>query len=291
MSDLPLIPELPVLFSHVADPGELHDFGEFFEVEELGMVMKRIEPGSYHKGIDDKKPERAPERPRHRVHVTRRLWMGIYPVTQEEYKEIIGKNPSMFQGSYCPTGMNANRLPAEKISWSSAVEFCEKLTRREKAAGRLPDPYVYRLPTEAEWEYICRGGSEDDFVDDVDNIAWYYKNANESAHEVGLKEPNDWGFYDMQGNIWEWVLDGCDFHDPTYYEAGGYLLSCSRDDVINPYSKNGTNRIAKGGCWLYNWTDCRPSSRFVNPPDSRYFVLGFRVVLAENPVASLPPIV
>ena len=253
-----------------------HDFGDIWIIPDSGMTYKKVLPGSFYMGSDDGPYN---ERPRHRVNITRPFWMGIYPIVQAEYKEIMGKNPSNFP---LDTQQDGSRHPVEKVSWSAANDFCAKLTQIEKAAGRLPDPYVYRLPTEAEWEYACRGGREDDLIDDIDHTAWYYKNSNEQSHEVGLKEPNNWGFFDMQGNVFEWCLDSCDFREPSWYEKGNVLTSNFKDDIINPYHKNGSNRIAKGGCWLLAPDVCRPSARYINPPDSRYFVLGFRVVLAEK---------
>ena len=246
-----------------------HDFGDIWIVPDLEMTFKKVLPGSFYMGSDDGPYN---ERPKHRVNLTRKFWMGIYPVVQHEYKEIMGKNPSNFIGE---------RHPVEKVSWTAAKDFCKKLTESERAAGRLPEPYVYRLPTEAEWEYTCRAGREDDLVDDIDHTAWYYKNSNEQSHEVGLKEPNNWGIFDMQGNVFEWCLDSCDFREPTWYEKGNVLTWNYIDDIINPYHKSGSNRVAKGGSWLLAPDVCRPSARYINPPDSRYFVLGFRVVLGE----------
>jgi formylglycine-generating enzyme required for sulfatase activity len=209
--------------------------------------------------------------------MTRTFWMGVYPVTQNEYKEIMGKNPANFPGE---------RHPVEKVSWAAAQDFCTKLTQREREAERLPEPYVYRLATEAEWEYTCRAGREDDLVDDIDHVGWYFKNSNEESHEVGLKEPNNWGIFDMQGNVFEWCLDSCDFREPSWFEKGNILSGSYIDDVVNPLNRNGSNRVAKGGCWLLAPDVCRPSGRYINPPDSRYFVMGFRIVLGEPAVSS-----
>ena len=258
----------------IVDDSPRHDFGDFFEIDQVGIQMKKIMPGSFYKGKDD---GHVNERPRHRVHMTRTFWCGLHPVTEAQYKEVVKKNPSMFKEIE-----ESENLPVEKVSWDNAVSFCKKLTEIEREAGRLPEPYVYRLPTEAEWEYVCRAGSEEDFVEDIETICWYFKNSNETAHPVGRKEPNNWGFYDMQGNIWEWVADGCDFQELEYFDKPGHqLVSNDVDDAINPVHFEGTNKIAKGGCWLMGPNSCTPSARFLNPPDSKYFVLGFRIILAE----------
>ena len=183
-----------------------------------------------------------------------------------------GENPANFKGE---------RNPVEKVSWTDVIDFCEELTERERDAGRLPEPYVYRLPTEAEWEYACRAGNPVDLPNEMEYMAWYYKNSNEESHEVGSKDANAWGFYDMHGNVFEWCLDSCDFREPTWYEKNYVLSPTYKDDVINPVSTTGSNRVAKGGCWLLDTDVCRASARYINPPDSRYFVMGFRLCLGE----------
>lgn len=272
-----IIPEEPVIIQIIDDVPN-HDFGDIHIVPELELEMKKVLSGSFYMGSDDGPYN---ERPRHRVNITRPLWMGIYPVLQKDYAEIMGKNPSNFPVESQEDG---SKFPVEKISWTAANEFCKRLTNVEREAGRLPEPYVYRLPTEAEWEYSCRAGREDDLIDDIDHTAWFFKNSNEQSHEVGLKEPNNWGLFDMQGNVFEWCLDACDFREPSWYEKGNVLTSIFIDDVINPYHKSGSNRVAKGGCWLLAPDVCRPSARYINPPDSRYFVMGFRIALAEPAV-------
>jgi formylglycine-generating enzyme required for sulfatase activity len=258
----------------IIDDYPREDFDDFFEMEDVEIQMKKIMSGSYYKGKDD---GHVNERPRHRVHMTRNFWMSLHPITEFQYQEVIKKNPSMFKDQE-----GSANYPVEKVSWDNAVTFCKKLTELEREAGRLPEPYVYRLPTEAEWEYVCRGGSDEDFVEDIETISWYFKNSNERAHVVGTKEPNNWGFYDMQGNVWEWVMDGCDFQELEYYENPAHQLQkVDIDDAVNPFNKDGANKIAKGGCWLLDPASCRPSARFINPPDSKYFVLGFRIVLGE----------
>ncbi|MCH2206651.1 MAG: formylglycine-generating enzyme family protein [Lentisphaerales bacterium] len=265
----------------IVDDVPTHDFGDIYIVPELQMEMKKVLSGSFYMGSDDGPYN---ERPRHRVNMTRNLWMGIYPVLQREYAEIMdGKNPSNFPVESQEDG---SKFPVEKVSWTAANEFCKRLTKIEREAGRLPEPYVYRLPTEAEWEYTCRAGRVDDLIDDIDHTAWFFKNSNEQSHEVGLKEPNNWGFFDMQGNVFEWCLDCCDFREPSWYEKGNVLTPIYKNDVINPYHKGGSNRVAKGGCWLLAPDVCRPSARYINPPDSRYFVMGFRIVLAEPALSS-----
>lgn len=248
-----------------------HDFGDTYLIPEVNLQMKKILPGSFYMGSNT---GHYNEKPRHRVHLTNSFWMGIYPVTQAQYRFVKGKNPSMF-------AKNTDEHPVEKVNWNDCRDFCKILTQQEREAGNLSEDYEFRLPTEAEWEYVCRGGSDEDFISDIESMVWYFKNSNETTHPVGMKEPNNWGFFDMQGNVWEWVMDGCEFYECEHYDEGGTLLPTDRDDMVNPYHKGGTNRLAKGGCWLWDSKDSRPSARFINPPDSKYFVLGFRIVLGK----------
>ncbi|MCR5183463.1 MAG: formylglycine-generating enzyme family protein [Opitutales bacterium] len=173
--------------------------------------------------------------------------IGKYPVTQAEYKAIMGKNPSHFRGE---------DLPVENVSWYDARDFCQKLTARERAAGRLPEILEYRLPTSEEWEVACRAGTTTRFCSgdteaDLDRVAWYYKNSKCKTHPVGQKAPNAWGIYDMHGNVWEWCMDS-----------------------------RGSLRVSCGGGWSGNALFCELSYVFDDDPNLRFFNLGFRVVLA-----------
>jgi formylglycine-generating enzyme required for sulfatase activity len=170
--------------------------------------------------------------PRHRVKMNSPFYLAIYPVTQDEYKRLMGVNPSCFvakqmdastfkpslakvvieqrqAGVKRATGKDTSRHPVETVSWEDAIEFCRRLSSlpAERAARR-----TYRLPTEAEWAYACRAGtttrwySGDDEAGLLD-CAWYYGNADGTTHPVGLKRPNAWGLYDMHGNVWQWCSD------------------------------------------------------------------------------------
>ncbi len=95
----------------------------------------------------------------------------------------------------------------ENVSWDLAMAFCQKLTDREKAVGRLPTGYAYTLPTEAQREYACRAGTTGEFAGDLDAMAWHGANSGNTIHQVGTKQPNAWGLYDMEGNGWEWCAE------------------------------------------------------------------------------------
>jgi formylglycine-generating enzyme required for sulfatase activity len=181
-------------------------------------------------------------------------------------------------------GNEDDNLPVYFVSWNDAVEFTRKLSERERAAGRLPAGYGYTLPTEAQWEYSCRAGTLDATYAGpaatavLDKIAWYAGNSataytgrpvglsQSGPREVGLKEPNAWGLYDMQGNIWQWCRD---WFGP--YPGG------SISDPAGPAS--GTGRVNRGGSFGSGANDERSARRAANPPAEASAYRGFRVAL------------
>jgi formylglycine-generating enzyme required for sulfatase activity len=189
------------------------------------------------------------------------FWIGRCEVSQRDYLEVMGVNPSYYVGDL--------DHPVEKISWHEAMEYCAKRTATERAGGVLPEGFEYRLPTEAEWEYACRAGTSTRFSygDDPEYLrlgryAWFNGNSDSTTHPVGLKEPNPWGLYDMHGNVWEWCLD----HGArTGEESGG---------------RSSSLRGARGGSWLYEGRFCRSANRDSYFPGNRCSDLGFRVILA-----------
>jgi len=203
------------------------------------------------------------ERQRHQVRITKPVWLAKYAVTQAEYQRVMGLNPSAYQQS----GATA---PVDSVSWNEAVEFCRKLSASsaEQAAGR-----AYRLPTEAEWEYACRAGTETrysfgDAVGELGDYAWHSGNSDWITHPVGLKKPNAWGLCDMHGNVWEWCGD--------WYEAA-YYNSSPADDPRGP--AGGSFRVARGGSWSGGASRCRSSCRNWVAPDHRGDGLGFRLAM------------
>jgi formylglycine-generating enzyme required for sulfatase activity len=233
----------------------------------VGMVW--IPPGTFTMGSPDSEQDRFDdEGPQTVVTLTHGFFMGQHEVTQAEYQAVIGSNPSYFSG-------DPNR-PVEQVSWDDATNYCGKLTAAERAAGRLPTGYVYRLPTEAEWEYACRAGTTTRFFygDDpgytqLGNYDWYGSNSGSTTHAVGLKQPNPWGLYDMAGNVQEWCLD-----------LWGTYPGWSVTDPRGPAS--GSYRVVRGGCWLDDGWDCRSALRLNFTPGDRRIFIGFRAVLAPG---------
>ncbi len=240
--------------------------GKEWTVPELGMKFVYVKPGSFKMGWQGKGALNKCT-PVHKVKISKGFWIGKYEVTQAEYKKLMGENPSHFEG--------ANR-PVENVSWRNASKFCKKLTERERQAGRLPEGYEYCLPTEAEWEYAARGGqkNEDRYKysgsDDIDKVAWYGDNSGDHTHQVGQKQANDLGAYDMSGNVREWCYD---WYDSDYYGDS------PRVDPVN--TSEASCRVSRGGSWYYAAQQiCRSANRGEYPPDETSIDIGFRVVLA-----------
>lgn len=218
----------------------------------IGMTLARIPAGEFLMGSSSYSDETIV----HRVTLGSDFWIGQKEVTQDEYRRVMGTSPSAFQG---------NPRPVEQVSWEDAAEFCRRLGAQEQR--------VYRLPTEAEWEYACRAGSRAAFCygdDDtrLGEFAWYDASAGPRTHPVGSRKPNAWGIYDMHGNVWEWCLD---WYAEDFYSAGS---------LTDPKGlSTGEYRVLRGGCWYNRPVFCRSARRDFNRPDYRDDGIGFRVVL------------
>jgi formylglycine-generating enzyme required for sulfatase activity/ribosomal protein L40E len=225
----------------------------------LGMAFVEVPAGSFRMVSNDGGDD---EKPMHEVRITKPFWIGKHEVTQTEYEKFMGKNPSRFKGA---------RNPVEQVSWDDVTAFCKKLTERVRAAGRLPVGYEYRLPSEAEWEYAARGGTNSKGFtysgsNDLKEVGWYGDNSGRKPHPVGQKKPNELGLHDMSGNVWEWCLD--------WY--GGYPSGA----VIDPTgARTGQYRVRRGGGWDGDVGPCRSAFRGRFSPSYRSVILGFRVVL------------
>jgi eukaryotic-like serine/threonine-protein kinase len=232
--------------------------------------MVRIEPGTFKMGSAISEQGRdLDEDPVTQVSFLRGFWIGKYEVTQREFEDVMKDNPSWFKG-------NSNR-PVESVSWKEAVAFCARLTELEQMAGRIPAGYDYRLPTEAEFEYVARAGATTRyfFGDDpsgmqLGDYAWYDKNSQKTTHPVGEKKPNQFGLYDIHGNVGEWCLDWYS----GFYPGG---------NVSHPTGPSrGDGRVFRGGGWDYDASSCRSAYReYISPVQTRSY-LGFRIVLAAG---------
>jgi formylglycine-generating enzyme required for sulfatase activity len=219
----------------------------------LDMVW--IPPGQFLMGSPINEEGRFDdEGPQHQVTISSGLWMGKYQVTQRQYQQLMGDNPSLFKGA----GPDA---PVEQMDWNHAKSFCEKLQTRLPAELRSG---TARLPTEAEWEYACRAGTTGPCAGELDKMGWYDKNSNGTTHPVGQKLPNAWDLYDMHGNVWEWCWDG--------------RREYTENAVTDPEGA-GSSRALRGGSWLNHARLCRSAYRLFSAPDVRNVILGFRVVV------------
>ena len=204
------------------------------------------------------------EKPVHSVRITQAFYLGKYAVTQRQWQVVMENNPSRFMG-------DTNR-PVEGVSWNDVQEFIRRLNAREGETR-------YRLPTEAEWEYAARAGSTTaySFGDDdgqLDDYAWYGKNAGNTTHPVGQKLPNAWGLYDMHGNVWEWVQDWY-----GRYPAGSGGSAEATVDPTGP--AQGANRVLRGGSWIYDGRYARATQRLASAPRDRDGNLGFRLARGQ----------
>ena len=212
------------------------------------MKMVLIRPGKFMMGEGTV----PPFGPQHEVILSNPFYMGVTEVTQAQYEAVMGTNPSRFKGA---------TNPVETVSWNDATEFCKKLSEKTRQA--------VHLPTEAEWEYACRAGTQTaysfgDAPSALGDYAWWGKNGGMTTHPVGQKKPNAWGLYDMHGNVWEWCAD--------------WYADYPKGPVTDPAGPaTGGARVFRGGSWLFVVTDYfRCAYRYFNVPTLRFSNFGFR---------------
>lgn len=229
-------------------------------IPDLKLELVWIKPGTFVMGSAPEEAGRdQAEGPRMNVTISKGFWLGKTEVTQAQYEAFTGTNPSHFKA----VGPNA---PVEEVSWIEAGDFCRKLTERERAAGRLPEGYVYALPTEAQWEYAYRAGSTGIYPEKFSEMGWNNTNSENTTHPVGLKQPNAWGLYDMAGNVLEWCTDwygpypGGDQTDPTGPRTGSFVM-------------------ARGGSWRMAPAVGRSAARAGGSAGRHDYTLGFRLAL------------
>ncbi|WP_130472335.1 formylglycine-generating enzyme family protein [Candidatus Magnetaquicoccus inordinatus] len=217
-----------------------------------GMPLVWVPGGLFRMG-DDSMTARNNEQPAHEVQL-QGFWLGQYPVTQGEWFQVMGSNLSHFK--------RGDNYPVESVSWHDVQEFIRTLNSKGSA--------LYRLPSEAEWEYAARfNGAQLAFSgsNQVDEVAWHSDNSDGSTHPVGQKSPNALGLHDMSGNVWEWVAD---WYDPAYYAES------TRDNPQGPV--NGIHRVKRGGSWQSAPALTRATFRYDSNPSGWYEDLGFRLL-------------
>ncbi len=253
-------------------------------VNSIGLTMVPIAAGEFTMGSPDSDSDAGPdERPAHRVRIGNGFALGRTEVTQAQFRQVMGTNPSTTIG---------DDLPVHNVTWVEAVEFCNKLS----GAEGLPPYYDltaspvavrggagYRLPTEAEWEYACRAGTTArySFGDDVGVLgiyAWFDGNSNGQPHPVGQKQANPWGLHDMHGNVWEWCWD---WYDGSTYSNTGDL------DPTGPYQTSGS-RVIRGGSHSYSGAFHRSAYRNLDLPEQRFAIDGFRVARSADGRGPVP---
>jgi len=213
-----------------------------------GMEFVFVKGGCYQMGSK----HFSNTKPVHKVCVDD-FYMGKYEVTQGEWQKVMGRNSSRFTscGSDCPV---------EKVSWNDAQNFIRKLNSRSRV--------IFKLPTEAEWEYAAKGGTNYIFSGsaNIDEVAWAFENSGDKTHPVGKKKANGFGLYDMSGNVREWVED--------VYSDSAYSSHQSNNPV---YKGEGSNRVSRGGDWLITTEYGHLAFRYQGPPDYGSKGLGFRL--------------
>ncbi len=232
----------------------------------IGMKFVWIKPGSFTMGSPKEEKDREPFRPdetQHKVTLAKGFYMGVYTVTQEQWKEVMGNNPSQFKGE--------KNLPVDGVSWNDCQEFVKKLRDKDK------DKKQYRLPSEAEWEYSCRAGTTTPFhfgetisTEQANyNGDFTYGNGKkgvcrEKTTPVGTFPANAWGLYDMHGNVWQWCQD----------KYGDY----SQKEAVDPKGpEKGEGRVLRGGSWWDCPLQCRSAYRHWHAPDDRSVGFGCRL--------------
>ncbi len=236
--------------------------------------MVRILPGTFMMGSPPTEEGREEDEIQHEVRITRPFLLSATEITQNQYEQILGVNPSRHGGD--------PELPAENMSWTDAAFFCNRLSRATglEECYRISGQKVtwpkglrchgYRLPTEAEWEYAARAGQTGSYpgAQTLNELGWHKDNAAGASHRVGVKMPNPWGLYDMSGNVWEWVWDWL-----GEYPAG------PESDPLGP--ETGTQKLDRGGSWDTVRANLRSANRGWSKPSSHISSRGFRVARSE----------
>ncbi len=233
-------------------------------LDDLAQQLTFIQPGSFIMGSPEHEPGRSDDEAEHRVTLSHGFFLAPYLVTRALWRTVMEGTPVAADPG--------PQLPASEVSWNECLRFIDRLNRLSGLC--------YRLPTEAEWEYACRAGSVTAFCNGhieslhcgrdeyLDQVGWYCGNSERRLHRVGTKVPNEWGLYDMHGNLWEWCQD---WYAP--YPEG------DQADPGGP--RSGAVKVVRGGSWFSVAKNCRSAKRFFWTPSSGSDMIGFR--LARDP--------
>ncbi len=228
-----------------------------FHVGDVAARMRWIPAGAFTMGSPDTDTEAfEDEKPQHGVTLNEGFWLGEFPCTQAMWTAVMEDNPSRFQ--------NLER-PVEKVSWDDVQTFFRRIEERLPGLG-------LRLPSEAQWEYACRAGTESARYGELDEIAWYDQNSGGETHVVGEKRANAWGLYDTLGNVWEWCQD-----EWSLYEAVAAV------DLIRLGVDLGAHRVGRGGSWILGARYARAAFRYRDDPSYAWGYQGFRFSRGQGP--------
>jgi sulfatase modifying factor 1 len=236
--------------------------GKPFAIPDLSMEMLWVKPGTFEMGSPSSEKDRQDRETPHAVTLTQGFYLGKHEVTQSQWEKVMGSNPSHFKGG---------DRPVEKVSWTYVTSFCNKLTASERTAGRLPAGMTYQLPTEAQWEYACRAGTNTTFSfgDSLTSAQANIHGGPGKTTAVGEYPANGWGFHDMHGNVWEWCAD----------RYGIYPTVAATDPVGPVGPADGSGRVTRGGSWIFAANDTRSATRTGVVPGGSSDYLGFRLSL------------
>jgi formylglycine-generating enzyme required for sulfatase activity len=274
------VPSAPILPSEPpVDPAPTTEVVRVELSPSVNLELVRLPAGHFHMGTPAEEFGHGRlEQPLTKVTISYSYLIGRYEVTQSQYELVMGNNPSRYVGG---------NHPVESVPFFDAVKFCEQLTTRERAAGRLSNYEIYRLPTEPEWEYACRAGTRTaySFGDNPALLSWYgWCDRLGGTHPVGEKRPNPWGIYDMHGNVQEWCwgvpvpLPGGELVDPLRQPGLLYKTNPHIWDV------GGPERMVRGGGWCFAVHACRSAMRQgFDLRQGRPFI-GFRLVRAPTSI-------
>ncbi len=243
--------------------------------QNVTIEMKRCKAGTFIMGSPETELNHGEDEVQHNVTISEDFYIGVYEITNEQYKTVMGTTTSLLNLE--------DKFPVENISWDSLNKkegFIAKLN--EKFSAYLPSGYKFSLPTEAQWEYACRAGTQGqlNYVTDntknyddpinIGTVAWYSDNSGATTHEVGKKTANSWGLYDMHGNVLEWCLDSTS-GEPFSNEA-----------VTDPVGTTGPYKIMRGSAWKYDTSTCRSAHRFGADPSKSSNFIGFRLAIVKS---------